>query len=157
MFNEDSYKTKTVLIYLEHSGSFLMLYRNKKKNDLNKGKWIGIGGHIEDSETKEEALIREVKEETNLDLLSYKYRGIIYFENEIEKEIMYLYTSSDYSGEIKECNEGELKYVGFAEIFNLNLWEGDKIFLKYLLDDKEFFKLRLVYDHDKLVKVEEIK
>ena len=144
---------KTVLCYIENNEQYLMLLRNKKNVDINKGKWIGVGGHIEKGESKEEALIREVKEETNLKLNSFKYRGEILFVNNDFEEIMYLYTSSDYSGEIKECDEGELKWIKFKNIPSLNLWEGDRIFLPRLIKDNSLINLELYYDNDKLIKV----
>ena len=142
---------KTVLIYLKRNDEYLFLYRNKKNNDINKGKYIGVGGKVEKGETIEQALIREVKEETNLDLLSYEYNGIIYFTYNGYKEEMYLFTSEDFKGEIKECDEGELIFVPIKDIYKLNLWEGDKIFFEYLLNGESFFKLTLNYEDDKLI------
>ena len=144
---------KTVLCYIEKDNSYLMLFRNKKKEDINKGKWIGIGGHLEKNETKEEALLREVKEETGLTLNSFIYRGEILFVNNDFKEVMYLYTSSDYSGEIIECDEGELKWISFKDIPSLNLWEGDRIFLPKLINSESIINLELYYENDKLIKV----
>ena len=144
---------KTVLCYIEKDNSYLMLFRNKKKEDINKGKWIGIGGHLEQNETKEEALLREVKEETGLTLNSFIYRGEILFVNNDFKEVMYLYTSSDYSGEIIECDEGELKWISFKDIPSLNLWEGDRIFFPKLINSESIINLELYYENDKLIKV----
>ena len=120
----------TTLCYIEHDGKYLMLYRNKKENDINEGKWIGVGGHFEGTESPDECLIREVKEETGLTIFSYQFRGIITF---IPKpgvvEYMCLYTADGYKGELKECDEGELRWVKKSEIENLNLWEGDRLFM----------------------------
>lgn len=148
---------KTVLCYLFRGENILLLFRNKKKNDINEGKWIGIGGHIEKGESPNQTLIREVKEETNLNILSYEYRGKLYFINGEYKEVIYLYTSSSYSGEIKECDEGTLKYFPKNEIFLLPMWEGDKIFLKYLLTNTPYFELKLIYKGSTLLSVERIK
>lgn len=142
---------KTVLCYIEKDDMYLMLYRNKKSNDLNANKWIGIGGHIEKGETQDDALLREVKEETNLLLLDYKLRGKIFFQSGDFEEIMFLYTASGFQGKIKECNEGELHFIKKKEVLKLNLWEGDRIFLDYLSNDEPYFELKLVYDGDKLV------
>ena len=142
---------KTVLIYLKRNDEYLFLYRNKKNNDINKGKYIGVGGKVEKDETIEQALIREVKEETNLDLLSYEYNGIIYFTYNGSKDEMHIFTSEDFKGEIKECDEGELIFVPIKDIYKLNLWEGDKIFFEYLLNGENFFKLTLNYEDDKLI------
>ena len=148
---------KTVLCYLFKGDECLLLYRNKKENDINEGKWIGVGGHVEKDESIESALIREVKEETNLDLKDYKKNGIVYFEYGKVKEEMHLFTSSNYSGEIKECNEGTLKYVKVSEMNNLPMWEGDHIFLKYLLTNEPYFELKLIYKDNKLLSDERIK
>ena len=144
---------KTVLCYLQKNDSYLFLYRNKKENDLNEGKWIGVGGHIEKGETKEETLKREIKEETNLDIHSFTYHGEIIFKNDDYEEVMYLYTSNDFSGEIKTCDEGELHWVKKKDIMSLNLWEGDKVFLPLLIEGKKDIKLTLIYSGKKLVKM----
>ena len=144
---------ETVLCYLEKDNQYLMLLRNKKKNDLNHNKWIGVGGHIEKGETREEALKREIKEETGLILRSFNYRGDIIFLNDDYEEIMYLYTSNDFTGDIIDCDEGELRWIKKDEILNLDLWEGDRIFLPLLINTNDFIKLKLIYSKDKLIEV----
>ena len=144
----------TTLVYIEHEGQYLMLLRNKKKNDENAGKWIGVGGHFEEGESPEECMLREVYEETNLTLTSYRYRGIVTFVSDTyETEYMHLFTASGFRGTLKECREGELRWIPKDRIFSLNLWEGDKVFLKYLMEDKEFFSMKLVYRGDSLVDI----
>ena len=139
----------STLCYLEKDGQYLMLHRVKKKNDMNEGKWIGVGGHFEDGESPEECVLREVKEETGYTLTSYQYRGVVTFVfAEEETEYMSLFTADGFTGEPIECNEGVLKWIDKKEVLNLNLWEGDKIFLK-LLDEKiPFFSLKLVYSFE---------
>ena len=108
------------LCYLEKDNKYLMLYRNKKEIDINKGKWIGVGGKMEKGETPEQCLIREVWEETGYTLNSYEYRGIVIFNyNEDDPLFMYVYTSSNFSGIEKECNEGDLKWIPKNEILDL--------------------------------------
>lgn len=143
----------TTLCYIEKNDSYLMLHRVKKKKDINKDKWIGVGGHFEINETPEECLIREVKEETGLTLLSYELRGIVTFilDNN-ETEYMFLYTSKEIKGEICKCDEGELKWIKKSQIYSLNIWSGDEIFFMLLEDNVPFFSLKLVYSGDKLVK-----
>ena len=148
---------ETVLTYIEKDGCYLMLYRNKKENDLNEGKWLGIGGHIESGETKDMAMIREVKEETNLDVISYKYRGKVLFSADDYQEIMYLYTVDSFKGEIGDCNEGTLQFVHKTDIFSLNMWEGDKYFLEAIANDEDEFEMELTYKNDKLVSYKRIK
>lgn len=144
---------KTVMIYLEKNNQYLMLYRNKKKKDINKNKYIGVGGHVEKGETPDEAIVREVKEETGLDLLSFRKRGLVYFVLNGYEEEMYIYTSLDFKGELIECNEGELSWVDKEKVLSLPIWEGDKYFLKHLLKDDEYFEMRLIYEDDKLIQV----
>lgn len=142
----------TTLCYIEKDNKYLMLHRTKKQNDANHDKWIGVGGKFEADETPQECLLREVYEETSLTLTSYSLRGIVTFiSDEWETEYMFLFTSSEYEGEISDCNEGELVWIEKNEIMNLNLWEGDKIFLKLLTEDVGFFSLKLRYRGDELV------
>lgn len=142
----------TTLCYIEKDDSYLMLHRIKKENDINKDKWIGVGGHFEKSETPEECLLREVREETGLELTSWKLRGIITFiTDKVPAEYMFLYTADGYIGEITECDEGVLEWVKKSDVYNLPIWEGDKIFFKLLEQKEEFFSLKLRYERDKLV------
>lgn len=142
----------TTLCYIEQDGKYLMLHRNKKKEDVNQGKWIGVGGKFEQGETPEECVIREVFEETGLTLTQYRFRGIITFVLDGEAEYMHLFTASGFIGEVAvDCDEGELKWIPKDEVMNLALWEGDKIFLKLLLEDAPFFSLKLVYHGEELV------
>ena len=144
---------ETVLSYIEDKHRYLMLFRNKKENDINRGKYIGIGGHLEPGESKEEALIREIKEETGLTVTSYKYRAKLIFINDDFSEIMYLFTVDGFNGEIKECDEGELHWIDKDNMFKVPHWEGDEIFVKKMLSTDEYFEMTLVYSKDKLIKV----
>ena len=143
----------TTLCYIENDGKYLMLHRVKKKEDINKNKWIGVGGHANEWESPEECLVREVKEETGLTLTSYKFRGIITFiSNECESETMCLFTADKFTGNIIECDEGELCWVDKTVVPELPTWEGDRVFLDMLLSGEErFFSLKLRYEGDKLV------
>ena len=135
---------KTVLCYLIKDDSYLMLYRNKKENDMNEGKYLGIGGHIEPGETKEEACKREIKEETGLDVNRLDYHGFVEFYNDDYQELIYLFTSDDFSGELIECNEGTLSWVKIDKVLDLNIWEGDKLFLPKLKTN-ELINMIVVY------------
>ena len=124
-----------------------MLHRVVKKNDVNKDKWIGVGGHFEYAESPEECLLREVKEETGYTLTSWKYRGIVTFVyGEDVVEYMSLYTADGFTGDPIECDEGILEWVEKEKIKDLNLWEGDKIFFRLMDEEEEFFSLKLVYN-----------
>ena len=144
----------TSLCYIEKDDCYMMLLRNKKKVDENKGKWIGVGGHFEEGESPEECVIREVYEETGLTLTDYRFRGIVTFvSEEWGTDYMHLFTASGFSGELKECDEGELRWIPKSEIMNLNLWEGDREFLKMLFDNEAFFSMKLSYVGDNLTDV----
>ena len=113
---------------------------------MNKDKWIGIGGHFEEGESPEECLLREAYEETGLTLTSYRFRGIVTFSQEgYGTEYMCLYTADTFEGTMKECDEGTLEWVAEKDLLKLNLWVGDLIFLKLLMDDAPFFSLKLKY------------
>ena len=144
----------SVLCYIEKDGKYLMLYRKGKKDDANDGKWIGVGGKFEENESPDECLIREVKEETGYTLTSYRFRGVVTFVSDIyETEYMFLYTATDFEGEQIECDEGELHWVDKNDVLSLPLWEGDRVFLKYLSENKDTFFLKLTYEGDKLINI----
>lgn len=126
-----------------------------QKNDVNKDKWIGVGGHFEEGESPEDCLLREVYEETGLTLTSWRFRGIVTFTQEgYGTEYMCMYTADGFTGTMKECDEGILEWVPKKELLSLNLWEGDKIFIKLLLEEAPFFSLKLSYKGDELVEAE---
>jgi len=143
----------STLCYIEKDGMFLMLHRTVKENDVNKDKWIGVGGHFEADESPEECLLREVKEETGYTLTSYRYRGIVTFvSGGGVTEYMSLFTADGFEGEQIPCDEGDLEWVKIDEVQKLDIWEGDKIFFRLLEESDEFFSLKLVYDGgDRLV------
>ena len=145
----------STLCYIEKENQYLMLHRVVKKNDVNKDKWIGVGGHFEPDESPEECVLREVKEETGYTLTSYKFRGLVTFiSGNGVTEYMSLFTADEFKGEPIACNEGQLEWVTFEDIQKLNIWEGDKVFFKLLNEREDFFSLKLVYDGgDKLVQV----
>ena len=140
----------TTLCYIEKEDSFLMLHRVKKENDVNKDKWIGIGGHFEEAESPEDCLLRECLEETGLTLTSFALRGIVTFIYGPITEYMFLYTADAFTGTLTDCDEGDLEWVKKKDLLSLPLWEGDLIFLKLLADNAPFFSLKLVYSKDRL-------
>ncbi|MCR5788523.1 MAG: 8-oxo-dGTP diphosphatase [Lachnospiraceae bacterium] len=149
---------RTTLCYLDDGSRYLMLYRNKKENDENAGKWIGIGGKVEEGETPDQAMIREVSEETGLTVRSFHYYGIVQFVSDIyEAQDMYLYSSRDFSGSLlPECDEGELRWVEKSKLMSLPMWEGDRFFLEKLLSGVDRVSLRLSYEGDRLVSAEDL-
>lgn len=143
---------QTTLCYLEQNGCYLMLHRIKKKNDVNHDKWIGVGGKLDPGETAEACALREVWEEIGLTMQSPAYRGIVDFTCEPwPAERMHLYTCTDFTGTLTDCNEGTLELVPKPEVENLPIWQGDKIFLRLLAEGAPFFHLELTYHGDTLV------
>jgi len=147
----------TTLCYLEKEDRILMLHRVKEEGDLNKDKWLGIGGHTEVMESPEDCIRREVLEETGLTLHSAEFRGIITFisqRGEGITEYMFLFTSRDFSGDTEgfSCDEGELLWIPRKDIWNLNLWEGDRVFFHLLEQGGPFFSLKMIYDEEDRLK-----
>lgn len=153
MENKQKRAGLSTLCYIERDGCYLMLHRNVKKNDVNKDKWIGVGGHFEEDESPEECVLREVREETGYTLTSYRFRGLLTFISGTGvTEYISLYTADGFTGEPIPCNEGELVWVDKDAIDDLNIWEGDKIFFRLLKEDRGFFSLKLEYNGcDKLI------
>lgn len=142
----------TSLCYIERAGQYLMLHRVKKENDENKDKWIGVGGHFEEGESPEDCVLREVREETGLTLTDYAYRGIITFVMDgWQTEYMHLFTATGFEGEIKDCDEGNLEWIGREKLLSLPMWEGDRIFLNLIKEPYPFFSLKLHYHEGELI------
>lgn len=149
----------TTLCYIEKDNAYLMMHRIKKQNDLNKDKWVGVGGKFLENEMPDECVVRETYEETGLKLTDYRLRGIVVFISDVyEGEFMYLYTANgytcdvpDWDGSLPECNEGVLEWVPKDEIKNLPIWEGDKLFFEELDEDNGFFIMKLKYEKDNLI------
>lgn len=142
----------TTLCYIERGDEYLMLHRVKKENDINRDKWIGLGGKFKEDESPEECLLREVYEESGLRLTSWRYRGIVTFLNtKCSSEYMHLFTADGFEGTVGPCDEGELEWIKKSELMKLTLWEGDRIFLRLLETDEPFFSLKLSYDGDELI------
>jgi 8-oxo-dGTP diphosphatase len=142
-----------VLCYLiDDKERILMLHRIKKKNDMHKNKWIGIGGKIEKGESPEDAIIREVKEETNLKIIVPKFVGMLFEPSFFDKEDWYvfIYTSHIFSGHISNCDEGILKWVNYNDLKNLDMWEGDRLFLNWIKNGK-FFSAKFNYKNNCLI------
>ena len=137
----------STLCYMEREHAYLMLHRVTKKNDINRDKWIGVGGHFEKDESPEECLLREVREETGFTLTSWRVRGIVTFvSGDGVTEYMHLFTADGWTGEPVPCSEGVLEWVDIDRIGDLQLWEGDRIFLRLLREERPFFSLKLTYD-----------
>ncbi len=147
---------KTTLCYIEDpAGRYLMLHRTKKEGDINRDKWIGIGGKFEPGETPEACLLREVGEETGLTLTAWRYCGVIGFSADgCPEEEMHLFHATGYEGTPIECDEGELEWIDKTEFRRLPMWEGDALFLDLMDRQVDFFRMRLHYRGDRLVYAE---
>ncbi len=143
----------TTLCYIEQDGKYLMLHRVKKEKDINKDKWIGVGGHFEFGESPEDCLLREVKEETGLTLTSWKFCGLVTFVSNQWEGVIYmcLYKADGFTGELIDCDEGTLEWVDKEKVFQLPIWEGDKIFFRLMEEQDAFFSLKLRYEGDVLM------
>lgn len=142
----------TTLCYPERNGCYLMLHRTKKAHDENHDKWIGVGGKFEAGESPEDCMRREMLEETGLSVTDFRYRGIVTFvSDEWGCEYMHLFTCTDWTGEMRDCDEGDLEWIDKRRLYDLTLWEGDRIFLGLLDTDEPFFSLKLTYRGEKLV------
>ena len=143
----------TTLCYIRRGNEILLLHRIKMEHDENEGKWIGVGGKLEENESPDECLLREVREETGLRLTQWRCRGIVTFVSDRwEGEYMHLFTADGFEGELSDCDEGELKWVPRSLIPTLPQWEGDRIFLGLIEDDTPFFHLTLRYEGDRLAR-----
>ena len=141
----------TTVCYLERGTQYLLLHRTKKENDENGGKWIGVGGKCKENESPEDCMLREVREETGLSVTQHRLRGVITFVSDAwEGQYMYLFTASKWHGALTDCDEGELAWVERTDMLHLPLWEGDRIFLALLAEERPFFSLKLVYQGDSL-------
>jgi 8-oxo-dGTP diphosphatase len=144
---------RTTLCYIEHGGAYLLLHRVKKKNDVNKGKWVGIGGHFLEGESPDECLVREVREETGILLTDYRFAGKIRFEAPPwPSEVMYLYRATvTERPPFPDCDEGVLAWVDKREALSLPMWEGDRVFFSLMEESTEPFSLLLRYEGERLV------
>lgn len=142
---------QTTLCYIERDGCWLLLHRVKKERDANRDKWIGIGGGLEENESPEEGMLREVREETGLTLTSWRYCGLITFVSDRwEGEYMHLFHAEDFTGELRDCDEGVLEWVPLSRAATLPQWEGDAIFLRLMERRVPFFSLKLRYEGERL-------
>ena len=142
----------TSLVYIERDGRYLVLHRTKKEHDENGGKWIGVGGKFEPGESPEECARREVREETGLTMLNPRFRGIVTFvSDEWGTEYMHLFTCAAFTGELTDCDEGELVWIPKGELLEKKMWAGDRIFLRALDERRDFFSLKLRYRGEELV------
>ena len=143
---------RSTLCYIEHEGKYLMLHRIKKNEDVNAGKWIGIGGKLEEGESPEQCLLREVYEETGLTLTAYRFCGEVYFLNDVyPNELMYLYTATGFAGTLTDCNEGVFHWVDKDKVAYLPMWEGVRVFFELMCKKSDPFKLTLNYSCEKLI------
>lgn len=136
----------STLCYIRKEGRTLLLHRVRKKEDINRGKWVGLGGKMEPGETPEECVVREVREESGLIIRKPALRGILTFPafDGMDHWYVFVFTTEEFEGELTDSSEGVLRWVPDGEISSLELWDGDRVFLKWL-DDPRFFSAKLSY------------
>mgnify|MGYP000828573004 CR=1 FL=1 len=145
-------KILTTLCYMERDGKYLMLHRTKKENDINRDKYIGVGGHLEQGESPEDCIVREVREETGYTLTRFRLRGLITFVMDDMDEYSFLYTADGFTGKAVECREGVLEWVEKARVYKLPIWEGDRLMFALLDERKDVFSLKLCYESGVLIR-----
>ena len=140
------------LCYVRQDNRTLMIHRIKKPDDMHQGKWNGLGGKLEAGESPEQCAVREIAEESGLQVTGLELKGILTFPafDEIEDWYCFVFVARAFSGELIESSEGILRWVPDGELLSLNLWEGDRIFLPWL-DREGIFSARFVYEHGQLV------
>lgn len=142
------------MAYIEKDGKYLMIHRTKKEKDLNKDKYLAVGGRFEIDESPDECIFREVKEETGLTMTDFKYRGVVTFVSEgFISEYMFIYTCTAFTGELIECNEGDLYWIDKDKILDLPMWAGDRFFLEKIEKGESSFSMKVCYKGDELVAV----
>jgi len=140
------------LCYLFNGNKVLMINRNKRENDMHLGKWNGLGGKFNPGETPEECVVREVYEESGLLIKNPELKGFLTFPafDDEEDWYVFVFTAKEFSGQLRESDEGELEWIEWEKIFNLPLWEGDKYFLEWLNQDR-FFSAKFIYKNSKYI------
>jgi 8-oxo-dGTP diphosphatase len=140
------------LCYLQKAGQTLMMHRVKRADDIHLGKWNGLGGKLEPGESPEECVVREVREESGLDLRQPRLCGLLFFPGFKHKEwCVFVFTGSDFSGEVKENGEGCLEWIRDDQLESLPLWPSDHFFLPWVREGR-FFSAKFVYDGDEMMK-----
>ena len=101
----------------------LMLHRIKKENDYHEGKWNGLGGKLEQGESPEDCVIREIKEEAGLDIKNPKMHGFITFPlfDAADDWYVFIFTAEDFKGSIIDSPEGNLEWIPNDKLTSLPL------------------------------------
>ncbi|MDU5742860.1 MAG: 8-oxo-dGTP diphosphatase [Finegoldia magna] len=141
------------MIKINRGNDVLVLDKVKKYG------WEGLtfpGGHVENMESITDSVIREAKEETNLDVENIRYIGMIswYDMDNNDRIVGFLYETDDFSGElVKENVEGTLEFIDYEELKNMDGHSDsmDEIFAIY---DGKYSEIVLYYEDNKCVKKE---
>ncbi len=144
------------LCYIKRDNQTLMLHRNKKPNDMHKGKWDGLGGKFEAGESPEDCVIREIREESGLEIQNPRLQGLLLFPNFFGNDwYVFVYTAREFSGDLIDSAEGTLKWIPDNELDSLNRWDSDPIFFEWIESGK-FFSAKFIYDGDNKMKSYEV-
>lgn len=138
------------LCYIHHDGHILMLHRLKRMDDIHHGKWNGLGGKFEPGESPEECVYREVREESGLTISNPHLCGLLIFPAfKGDDWYVFVFTASEFSGELKENEEGYLKWIPIAELESLPLWPSDHVFLPWIKEGR-FFSAKFLYKGEEM-------
>lgn len=146
------------ICYIDNGKEFLLLHRNKKPNDVHRGKWISVGGKLEKGESPEDCAKREVFEETGLVVEEMTLCGIVTFPDFTPDTDWYTYVFkvTAFTGQLLEdCAEGTLEWVPYEQVLQKPTWEGDYEMFKWILNDEPFFSAKMTYE-DKVLKESQV-
>ena len=140
------------LCYVRGDGKTLMIHRVKKENDMHQGRWNGLGGKLEPGETPEECATREIYEESGLRVASLNFKGLLTFPGFANEEDWYafVFVVREFEGELIDSPEGTLQWIDDAQLYDLDLWEGDRVFLNWL-DKPGFFSAKFIYKNGQFI------
>ena len=139
------------LCYIRHGGRTLMVYRNKKPNDIHAGKWNGLGGKVEAGESPEACICREVEEEAGLVIQKPYLHGLLVFANFKGQDwYVFVFSATEFDGQLIDSPEGHLEWIADDAFDSLTLWPSDRIFLPWLAQPR-FFSARFFYEGETML------
>jgi 8-oxo-dGTP diphosphatase len=140
------------LCYVRNAGRTLMVHRVKKQNDMHQGKWNGLGGKLEPGETPEECAAREIYEESGLRVHDLQLKGLLTFPAFANEEDWYafVFVATRFDGELIDSPEGDLAWIEDTHLLELELWDGDRVFLRWL-EQPGFFSAKFRYEEGRFI------
>lgn len=120
-------------------GSRMLLKRANR--GVSFGKWNAPGGKMEDEETPEQCVYREVEEETGLKVKDLFKHGILRFYTYGKDKIdvtVHLYSAKEFSGNLRASDAGEVKWFDMSDIPMNDMWDDDNYWLELMLNKRRF-------------------